>query len=140
MNVAPPAHVGDRLDDVAWIKERSPIPVFADESLMMTADLPRIAAAYHGVNVKLMKCGGIQEAVRIAALARALGLKLMLGCMVETSLGITASAHLAPLVDWADLDGNLTVTNDPFVGVQVAPGGRLVLPPGPGLGVHPRPR
>ena len=72
--------------------------------------------------------------------ARAHGLQVMLGCMVETSLGITASAHLAPLVDWADLDGNLTVSNDPFAGVLVAPGGRLVLPDGPGLGVKVRPR
>ena len=71
--------------------------------------------------------------------ARAHGLQVMLGCMVETSLGITASAHLAPLVDWADLDGNLTVTNDPFIGVEVAPGGRLILPDGPGLGVSQRP-
>lgn len=125
----------DRLDDVAWIKERSPIPVFADESLMMTADLPRIAAAFHGVNVKLMKCGGIQEAVRIAALARALGLKLMLGCMVETSIGISAAAAVGPLFDYLDLDGNVLITNDPFKGVRTEKG-RILLNDKPGLGVE----
>jgi len=124
-----------RLDDIAWIKERSPIPVFADESLMMTADLPRIAGAFHGVNVKLMKCGGIQEAVRIAALARALGLKLMLGCMIETSIGISAGAAVAPLFDYIDLDGNVLINNDPFRGVRTEKG-RIFLNDRPGLGVE----
>ena len=91
------------------------------------------------MNIKVMKAGGLRESLRMIATARAHGLQVMLGCMVETSLGITASAHLAPLVDWADLDGNLTVTNDPFIGVEVAPGGRLILPDGPGLGVSQRP-
>ena len=125
----------DRLDDIAWIKERSPLPIFADESLMMTADLPRIAAAFHGVNVKLMKCGGIQEAVRIAAMARALGLKLMLGCMVETSIGISAAAAVGPLFDYLDLDGNVLITNDPFKGVRTEKG-RILLNDKPGLGVE----
>jgi L-alanine-DL-glutamate epimerase-like enolase superfamily enzyme len=124
-----------RLDDTAWIKERSPIPVFADESLMMTSDLPRIAGAFHGVNVKLMKCGGIQEAVRITGMARALGLKLMLGCMVETSIAISAAAAIAPLFDDLDLDGNLLITNDPFRGVRTEKG-RLILNDRPGLGVE----
>lgn len=125
----------DRLDDIAWIRERSPIPIFADESLMMTADLPRIAAAFDGVNVKLMKCGGIQEAVRIAALSRALGLKLMLGCMVETSIGISAAAAIGPLFDYLDLDGNVLITNDPYKGVKTEKG-RIYLNDRPGLGVE----
>jgi L-alanine-DL-glutamate epimerase-like enolase superfamily enzyme len=90
-----------------------------------------------GVNIKLMKAGGVREALRMIAVARAHDLQVMLGCMIETSVGITAAAHLAPLVDWADLDGNLDVTNDPFVGVRVEHG-RLILPEGPGLGVKPR--
>jgi L-alanine-DL-glutamate epimerase-like enolase superfamily enzyme len=125
----------DRLEDIAWLKERSPIPIFADESLMMAADLPRIARAFHGVNVKLMKCGGIQEAVRIAAMARALSLKLMLGCMIETSIGISAGAAVAPLFDYLDLDGNVLITNDPFRGVRTEKG-RLVLNDRPGLGIE----
>jgi len=87
-----------------------------------------------GVNIKVMKAGGLREAMRMIAVARAHDLQVMLGCMIETSLGITAAAHLSPLVDWADLDGNVTVTNDPFAGVQLEHG-RLILPNGPGLGV-----
>ena len=125
----------DRLEDYAWLKERSPIPIFADESLITPADLPRIAPFVHGVNVKLMKCGGIQEAVRLAGLARALGLRLMIGCMIESSLGISAGAAVASLFDYADLDGNLLISNDPFRGVRTV-GDRLVLGDGPGLGVE----
>jgi L-alanine-DL-glutamate epimerase-like enolase superfamily enzyme len=130
----------DDLDGLCHLYERSPLPIFADEPVRTARDIPRLAGCVHGVNIKVMKAGGLREALRMIATARAHGLQVMLGCMVETSLGITASAHLAPLVDWADLDGNLTVTNDPFVGVRVAPGGRLILPEGPGLGVRLRPR
>ncbi|MCJ7645243.1 MAG: dipeptide epimerase, partial [Candidatus Aminicenantes bacterium] len=97
-------------------------------------DIPKIAEGFHGMNIKLMKCGGIQEAVRMVAMARALGLKLMLGCMVETSLGITAGASIAPLFDYADLDGNLLITNDPFRGARTVKD-RLMLSDEPGLGV-----
>jgi L-Ala-D/L-Glu epimerase len=117
-----------------WLKARSPLPVFADESLMSAADIPGIAAGFHGVNVKLMKCGGIQEAARMVALARTMGLKTMVGCMIETSLGITAAASISPLFDYADLDGNLLIGNDPFQGARTV-GGRLVLEEKPGLGV-----
>ena len=117
--------------------KRDPLPIFADESVHVAADIPRIADAFDGINIKLMKCGGIGEALRMIATARAHGMQIMLGCMVETSLAITAAAHLSPLVDFADLDGNLLVTNDPFVGATVVDG-RLVLPEGPGLGVTPR--
>lgn len=123
------------LEDYRWIKERAKIPIFADESLMKASDIPRIAPYFHGLNIKLMKCGGVQEAVRMAAVARALGLRLMIGCMIESSLGISAGAAVAPLFDYADLDGNLLIANDPFQGVKTV-GDRLVLNDRPGLGVE----
>ena len=124
-----------QLEDYAWLKDRVKIPVFADESLILPSDLPRIAPYFHGVNVKLMKCGGVQEAVRLAAMGRALGLKLMIGCMIETSLGISAGAAVASLFDYADLDGNLLISNDAFRGVETIKD-RLVLNDKPGLGVE----
>jgi len=124
-----------RLEDYAWLKDKVRIPVFADESLIQASDLPRIAPYFHGVNVKLMKCGGVQEAIRLAGMARALGLKLMIGCMIESSLGISAGAAVASLFDYADLDGNLLVSNDPFRGVRTIKD-RLVLRDKPGLGVE----
>jgi len=122
-----------QLEDYAWLKDRVKIPVFADESLILPSDLPKIAPYYHGVNVKLMKCGGVQEAVRLAAMGRALGLKLMIGCMIESSVGISAGAAVASLYDYADLDGTLLISNDPFKGVEVVKD-RLVLNDKPGLG------
>ena len=112
-----------------------PLPLIADEDVKTAKDLPALARAYHGINIKIMKSGGLQEALRMIHVARALGLKIMLGCMIESSLGITAAAHLSPLVDWADLDGNLLIKNDPYRGVRVEQG-RLILPEGPGLGVE----
>lgn len=117
------------------LRKRSPLPIWADESVHRPEDLPRIAQAFDGINLKLMKCGGLGPARELIATARAHGLGVMLGCMIESSIGITAAAHLSPLVDAADLDGNLLVTDDPFVGVRVV-GGRLKLPDGPGLGVE----
>ena len=125
------------LDDLRQIREASPLPIFADEPVRTSRDIPRLAGCVDGVNIKVMKAGGLREAQRMIAVARVHGLQVMLGCMLETSVGITAAAHLAPLVDWADLDGNQTVTNDPFTGLQVEKG-RIVLPDGPGLGVQPR--
>lgn len=119
------------------LRKRSPLPIWADESVHRSGDLPRLASAFDGINLKLMKCGGLSEARAMIATARAHGLGVMLGCMIESSLGITAAAHLSPLVDAADLDGNLLVTDDPFRGVRVV-GGRLILPEGPGLGVERR--
>ena len=124
----------DDLDGLRRVHHASPLPIFADEPVRTSRDIPRLAGCVDGVNVKVMKAGGLREAMRMIAVARAHGLQVMLGCMIETSLGITASAHLSPLVDWADLDGNLTVTNDPFLGVRLEHG-RLILPDGPGLGV-----
>jgi L-alanine-DL-glutamate epimerase-like enolase superfamily enzyme len=124
------------LEAMLELRRSSPLPLIADESVHRASDIPALARAFDGINIKLMKCGGIEEALRMIATARAHGMQIMLGCMVETSLGITAAAHLSPLVDYADLDGNLLITDDPFVGAKVT-GGRLVLPDEPGLGVHP---
>ena len=126
-------------EDLAGSKElrrSSPLPIFADESVSVAADIPRIAESFDGINIKLMKCGSLGEALRMIATARAHGLKIMLGCMVESSLAITAAAQLSPLVDHADLDGCFLVSNDPFVGARLV-GGCLRPPDGPGLGVTP---
>lgn len=127
----------DDLEGLAKLHRASPLPIFADEPVRTARDIAHLAGRVDGVNVKVMKAGGLREAKRMIAVARAHDMQVMLGCMIETSLGITAAAHLAPLVDWADLDGNLTITNDPFMGVRVE-GGELILPAGPGLGVVPR--
>jgi L-alanine-DL-glutamate epimerase-like enolase superfamily enzyme len=126
-----------QLEETRALRRRSPLPFYADEGVHRAADIPRLVGAFDGINIKLMKCGGIGEALRMIAVARAHGLKVMLGCMIESSLGITAAAHVSPLVDTADLDGNLLLAEDPFQGVRVE-GGRLVLPEGPGLGVTAR--
>jgi len=126
----------DRIDDARWLTARSPLPIIADEGVRTVRDIAPLTGACHGINIKLMKCGGIPEALRMIALARSHGMRVMLGCMIESSLGITAAAHIAPLVDYADLDGNLLVANDPFVrGVRIT-NGLLVLPGGPGIGVE----
>ena len=109
-------------------------PLIADESVQRASDIPALAGAADGINIKLAKAGGLREARRMIALARVLNMQVMLGCMVESSVGITAAAQLAPLVDFADLDGNLDVVNDPYVGVKIECG-RLHLPQEPGLGV-----
>jgi L-alanine-DL-glutamate epimerase-like enolase superfamily enzyme len=125
------------LEGLRRVHQVSPLPIFADEPIRTSRDIPRLAGLVDGVNIKVMKAGGLREALRMIAVARAHDLQVMLGCMVETSVGITAAAHLSPLVDWADLDGILLITNDPFLGVGVEQG-QLVLPGGPGLGVRPR--
>ncbi|HPY51699.1 MAG TPA: enolase C-terminal domain-like protein, partial [Sedimentisphaerales bacterium] len=125
------------LEETAWLRDRVDIPIIADEAVKRAADIPELAQAYDGINIKLMKSGGIQEALRMIHVARALGLKIMLGCMIASSVSITAAAHLSPLIDYADLDGNLLIADDPFAGVTVGHG-RLVLPAGPGLGVTER--
>lgn len=124
----------------AWrrVREAASMPVFADESVLVSTDAPAVAGLVDGVNVKLMKCGGIREALRLIHTARAHGMRVMIGCMIETSVAITAAAHLSPLADYADLDGNLLISNDPYAGATVRQG-RLVLPEEPGTGVAPRP-
>ncbi|MEO8955947.1 MAG: enolase C-terminal domain-like protein, partial [Ktedonobacteraceae bacterium] len=100
-------------------------------------DIPRLVDIVDGINIKLMKCGGIRHALKMIHVARAHNLRVMIGCMIESSLAITAAAHLTPLVDYADLDGHLLITDDPYIGVTVDKG-KLILPDGPGLGVKPR--
>jgi L-Ala-D/L-Glu epimerase len=125
----------DRLDDARWLRERVNMPIFADEACLRPSDIPRLAEAYDGVNIKLDKAGGILQGYRMIQIAKALGLKTMLGCMVSTSVAITAAAQLSPLVDYADLDGNLLISNDPYRGVSVKDG-KLVLSAAPGLGLQ----
>lgn len=124
-------------DGLRQLKRLSPLPIVLDESIVDADDVARCRDQGHGINVKLMKCGGITPALRMIEVARAHGLSVMIGCMLETSLGVTAAAHVSPLADWADLDGNLLLAADPFEGVKVVDG-RLALPDGPGLGVRRR--
>ena len=123
-----------RIDDNAWITERSPLPIFADEAIQRLADVPSVKGAYHGINIKLMKCTGMREAWKMLNYARAEGMKVMIGCMTETSCAVSAAAQLSPAVDFADLDGNLLITNDPFKGMEVV-GGRITLSDLPGVGL-----
>ena len=124
----------ERMDDNAWITERSPIPVFADEAIQRLADIPSVKGAYHGINIKLMKCTGMREAWKMVNYARAEGMKVMVGCMTETSCAVSAAAQLSPAVDFADLDGNLLITNDLFKGMEVIDG-KITLSELPGIGL-----
>ena len=124
----------DRLDDTAWLTERSPLPIFADESVQRLKDIPSLVGAFNGINIKLMKCTGMREAWKMVTLSRALGMKVMVGCMTETSCAVSAAAQLSPAVDFADLDGNLLISNDRFRGVQVI-SGKLTPPDAPGIGI-----
>ena len=124
-------------DDVAWLREHSPLPLVADEDVKTAKDIPRLKGVYDGINIKLMKSGGLLEGLQMVHVARAMGLKIMLGCMIESALAISAAAQLAPLVDWADLDSNLLLSHDPFNGIR-ANEGKLRLTNQPGLGSNPR--
>ena len=126
----------ERIDDIAWLTERSPLPIFADESIQRMKDIPSLVGAYNGINIKLMKCTGMREGWKMANMARALGMKVMVGCMTETSCAVSAAAQFSPYVDFADLDGNLLIANDRFDGVKVV-NGKLSLPDRPGIGVVP---
>ena len=119
------------------VHKDSPLPIYADESIYTFADIPALAHCIDGVNLKLMKCGGLREALRIIHTARAHGLKVMMGCMSESSLAITAAAHLSPLADALDLDSHLNLRDDPFTGAAFE-AGRVIPNAGPGLGVQPR--
>ena len=121
-------------DDTAWLREHSPLPLIADESVQRLADVRRADGVFDGINIKLMKCTGLREAHKMITLARALDLKVMLGCMTETSCAISAAAQLSPLVDWADLDGALLIKNDLFSGTTIVDG-KITLNDRPGLGL-----
>lgn len=125
----------EMIDENAWLTERSPIPTIADEGCQRLIDVPKLKGVYTGINIKLMKCTGMREAKQMAELARSLEMKVMLGCMTETSCAITAAAQLGPLTDWADLDGALLIGNDIFDGMHVKDG-ICLLPDRPGIGVN----
>lgn len=125
------------LEDMNWIRKRVHMPIFADEACLHAGDIAKLAPHFDGVNIKIDKCGGLLEGMRMIQVARSLGLKVMLGCMVSSSAAITAAAQISPMVDYADLDGFLLIANDPYEGVKVEQG-RLVLPDRPGLGLKTR--
>lgn len=121
-------------DDIAWLTEKSPLPIFADEAIQRLKDIKNVAGAYSGINIKLMKCTGMHEAWKMLNYSRAIGMKVMVGCMTETSCAVSAAAQLSPAVDFADLDGNLLISNDRFKGMEVVKG-KITLPDRPGIGV-----
>jgi L-alanine-DL-glutamate epimerase-like enolase superfamily enzyme len=123
----------ERVDDLAWLTERSPLPIIGDEGVPRLPDVRKALGVYSGINIKLMKSTGMREAQKMLQLARGLGMKVMLGCMTETSCGISAASHLSPMVDWADLDGALLISNDVFDGTTVVDG-KVTIPNRPGIG------
>jgi L-alanine-DL-glutamate epimerase-like enolase superfamily enzyme len=123
------------VDDIAWLTQNSPIPIIADEAIQTISDFRKIQGVYSGINIKLMKCGGLRAAYTMISMARALDMKVMIGCMTETSCAVSAAAQLSPLVDWADLDGNLLISNDVFDGVTIKDG-KIILPDRPGIGIR----
>lgn len=125
-----------QIDDVKWLRDKIDFPIIADEALTKLEDIPTLASAYDGINIKLQKCNGIHVALKMITLARALNMKIMMGCMIESNVGISAAAHLSPMIDYADLDGNVLINNDPFNGTKIIDG-KLVLNDNPGLGVTP---
>lgn len=122
------------LDEAAWVTENSPLPVIADEACQRLTDIPKLKGAYHGINIKLMKCTGMREAREMISLAKALHMRLMIGCMTETSCAISAAAQLAPETEWADLDGNLLISNDVYKGMLIV-NGKITLNDLPGIGI-----
>jgi len=123
----------DQPADNAWLTERSPLPLLGDEAVQRLPDVRKASSVYSGINIKLMKSTGMREAQKMLQLARGLGMKVMLGCMTETSCGISAASHLSPMVDWADLDGALLISNDVFDGTTVVDG-KVTIPNRPGIG------
>ena len=124
----------EQVDDIAWLTENSPLSIMGDESVQRIPDVIKAYGVFSGINIKLMKCTGMREANKMILLARSLGMKIMIGCMVESSCAISAASQLSPMVDWADLDGNLLIKNDPFDGTKVIDG-KLVLNDQPGIGL-----
>jgi len=123
------------VDDMAWLTQNSPLPIMADEAVQTVNDVAGLKNIYSGINIKLMKCGGMRNAWKMATIAKALGMKVMIGCMTETSCAISAASQLSPLADWADLDGNLLISNDLYVGTQVIDG-KVTLSDLPGIGMR----
>ena len=125
----------DMVKELAWLTEKSPLPIIGDEGVQRLADVKKAEGVYSGINIKLMKCTGMREAHKMITLARVLGLNVMIGCMTETSCAISAAAQLSPVVDWADLDGNLLIGNDCYRGVTVVDG-KVTLTDTPGIGIR----
>lgn len=125
----------EQLDDMAWLTAHSPLPTIADEAFQRIGDISKLKGVYSGINIKLMKSTGMREAKKMVDVARALDMKVMIGCMTETSCAISAAAQLSPLCDWADLDGALLITNDVFEGMKVIEG-KITLNDLPGIGVR----
>ncbi|MHB1688642.1 MAG: dipeptide epimerase [Ignavibacteriaceae bacterium] len=125
----------NQVDDMAWLTEKSPLPTIADEAVQRLGDVIKAKDVYSGINIKLMKCTGMREAHKMITLAKSLNMKVMLGCMTETSCAISAAAQLSPLVDWADLDGALLIKNDLFNGTKII-NGKITLSELPGIGVE----
>lgn len=123
-------------DDIAWLTENSPLPIIADEALQTVKDLLPMKGLYSGINIKLMKCGGMSAAYKMITMARQMDMKILIGCMTETSCAVSAAAQLSPLTDWADLDGNLLIGNDVYDGMKVIDG-KVTLPDRPGIGIVP---
>jgi L-alanine-DL-glutamate epimerase-like enolase superfamily enzyme len=124
----------DALDDMAWLTEHSPLPIIADEAFQRLGDVAAFKGVYSGINIKLMKSTGLREAHKMITVARALDMKVMIGCMTETSCAVSAASQLSPLVDWADLDGNLLISNDLYRGMEVLEG-KVTLNELPGIGI-----
>ena len=122
-------------DDIAWLTQNSPLPIIGDEAVQTISDVAAASKIYTGINIKLMKCGGMRNAWKMANMAKALGMKVMIGCMTETSCAISAAAQLSPLADWADLDGNLLIGNDIYEGTKVV-NGKITLSDLPGIGIR----
>ena len=123
------------IDDMAWLTENSPLPTVADEALQRLPDVMKAKGVYSGINIKLMKCTGMREAHKMLTLAKSVGMKVMIGCMTETSCAVSAAAQLSPKTDWADLDGNLLISNDPYDGMKVVDG-KVTLFDRPGIGIN----
>lgn len=123
------------VDDIAWLTQNSPLPIIADEAVQTAEDVIAANKVYSGINIKLMKCGGMRNAWKMANMAKVLGMKVMIGCMTETSCAISAASQLSPLADWADLDGNLLISNDVYDGVHVVDG-KITLSDLPGIGIR----
>jgi len=124
----------EQVDDIAWLTAGSPLPIVADEALQTVSQLLSMKGIYSGINIKLMKCGGMHAAYKMITMARQMDMKVLIGCMTETSCAVSAAAQLSPLVDWADLDGNLLISNDIYEGMTVVDG-RVNLPDRPGIGI-----
>jgi L-alanine-DL-glutamate epimerase-like enolase superfamily enzyme len=124
------------IDDMAWLTENSPLPTIGDESVQRLSDIMKANGVYSGVNIKLMKCTGMRDAHKMLMLAKSLDMRVMIGCMTETSCAVSAAAQLAPECDWADLDGNLLISNDPYSGMKIV-NGKVTLTDQPGIGIIP---